>query len=124
MKRPIQILNVIICLAALVLLTGCICPHSEGRSPEVWGRVLDARTHAPIQGAKVFLAEPPQHATYTDEKGRFHMKATRNFVWARIAPDANWPNEKSAIMGISHTNYIPIGIAGGGDLGDIMLQSK
>jgi hypothetical protein len=67
------------------LLTGCLpIPHTTPRSDDVHGRVLDAITHAPIQGAKVFFDASPHHPTYTDEAGYFHRKAIRNFHWAYV----------------------------------------
>ena len=111
----------------LGLLTGCVpFPHTTERSPEVQGRVLDARTHAPIQGAKVSLTQSPQLSTYTDAAGHFRLRATRNFHLAYIAPEGHWPNRRDNYVAISHTNYFPFGFDDymGGNIGDILLKPK
>src|ERR1041385_5022179 len=63
----------------LSLITGCIYPHTTQRSPEVFGRVLDARNGTPIKSAKVFLTGHPAVSCATDRTGRFRLKATDNF---------------------------------------------
>lgn len=80
----------------LTLLTGCIIPypHTTVRSFEVHGRVLDARTRAPIQGAKVFLSEHPNVRSTTDATGKFRIKATHNFHLGAAVPEADWPPGK------------------------------
>jgi|ERR1035438_1265287 hypothetical protein len=124
----IKFLNYSICLLILVSLTGCFpWPHTTARSADVQGRVLDAHTHLPVEGAKVFLVQSPHHATYTDANGRFRLQATRQFKLASNE-GGGWPDTKSDIVEISHTNYTPHGFAagmsGGVDVGDILLKPK
>jgi hypothetical protein len=126
MKHLTKILNCSACILILGLLTGCVpIPHTTLRSPEVSGRVLDARTRAAIQGAKVFLVQSPHHTTYTDTNGHFHMKATRNFHFA-YNEGGGWPDRKNDTVEILHPNYVPHGFAAGdgGDIGDILLEPK
>src|SRR5690349_24698270 len=81
--------------ATLCLLAGCLpIPHTSLRSADVWGRVLDARTQAPIQGAKVCFSQSPHHTTYTDERGRFRLRATHDFHLAYVGSDGEWPDPK------------------------------
>ncbi len=107
------------------LLTGCLYPHTTRRSSEVYGRILDARTHAPVQDAKVFLTEHPKVLCTSDAAGRFRLKETHNFVllvgfgdgpgWP--GGDYWWPN-----ITVSRTNYVEQKIGGDfPDKGDIFL---
>ena len=118
-----------LCVSALFILCGCLpIPHSKPRSAETYGRVLDASTHLPIKGAKVFFAGKPHHTTYTDSQGHFRMKATKNHYFAYVAPDGDWPNGTSGLTGITFPGYISynydVGPYGGGDLGDILLKPE
>jgi hypothetical protein len=114
------------------LLTGCLpMPHTTLRSPEVRGRVLDASTHAPIQGAMVFLAEHPKVSCETDSAGYFWLKETRNFHTGAIPPEGDWPQREywEDMVTISHTNYASLRIDHwpvdkGSDKGDIFLVPK
>lgn len=95
-------------LAAIWLLSGCagFYPHTSERSNEVHGRVLDAKTHLPIKGAKVYFCDPPHHATHTDADGYFRMKAAKNFHWLAGADGSGYPNAKSNGICISHEGYL------------------
>ena len=124
MKQTIKLVQYAACLLMLALLTGCIWPHTTMRSSEVRGRVLDAKTRLPIEGAKVFFVQRPPHPTYTDAAGYFHLKTTRNFHFAYLPPEGDWPERKDSAMQISHTNYIPLGGSWSGDVGDILLKPK
>jgi hypothetical protein len=116
----------------LVLLTGCLpFPHTTLRSPEVRGRVLDARTQLPIESAKVFLTEHPQISCTTGHAGCFLLKATYNFHPGAIPPEGDWPARKywEDKVTISHPNYMPLRIdhwpfGKGDDKGDILLEPK
>jgi hypothetical protein len=133
MKRPI-ILSILIggigllILVALGYFSGFLVPHTTDRSGEVRGRVLDARTHAPIHGAKVYFVNSPHHPTYTDATGHFHMKATRNFHWAYVPPEGDWPDRKDKGMEVSYPGYQPYGFMpdtiSSIDVGDIVLKPK
>lgn len=119
-------------ILALGLMTGCLpLPHTTLRSPEVSGRVIDAHTHAPIRGVKVFLTEHPEILCKTDSAGQFLLKATRNFHLGSVPPEGDWPARKywDDKVTISHTNYVTIRIdhwpvEKGADKGDIFLEPK
>ena len=112
----------------LGLLTGCIWPHTTERLGDVRGRVLDARTHAPISQAKVYLYVSPHHTTYTDTNGNFHVKAVHQFHLGYLPPEGQWPDNKDSGMGISHPDYMPYGMLPdswrSNDLGNIFLTPK
>ncbi|HEU6449382.1 MAG TPA: hypothetical protein VFV23_13200 [Verrucomicrobiae bacterium] len=125
MKYSIKILKSTLPILFLSLLTGCLpWPHTTPRSNAASGRVLDAVTRKPIQGAKVSFLQPPEHAVYTDKNGYFYLKATRNFHWGYVTPGGDWPDNKDNNMQISHPNYIPIGGCWGTNSGDIFLTPK
>lgn len=106
----------------LSLMGGCLpWPHTTERSNAASGRVLDAKTHKPIEGAMIFLAQSPHHTTYTDKNGYFYLKATRNFHWA-YTEGGGWPDNKDNAMGISHPGYETLGNVWGTNSGDIFLQ--
>ena len=117
---------------ALTLGVGCIpMPHTTTRSLEIRGRVLDARTHAPIQGAMVFLTEQERVSCKTDTAGSFWLKETHNFHMGFVPPEGHWPQQKywsDHPVTISHTNYTPLRIddwrENGSDKGDIFLKPK
>ena len=88
------------------------------------GRVLDARTHAPIAGAKVFLVDAPHHTTYTDTAGHFLLRATRNFHLIYTPGGNDLPDPKDDAISITHPGYLPSGfLAGdGGRIADILMR--
>jgi hypothetical protein len=125
MKHWIKIFDRYACALLFIFLTGCLpYPHTTERSPEVSGTVIDARTRAPIQGAKVFLVQSPHHTTYTDVNGHFDLEATRNVHLGIITPGSDWPDRKDSVMEITHTNYLPIGGTWNGNAGEILLQPQ
>jgi hypothetical protein len=104
------------------LLGGCLpFPHFPQRSPEFQGRALDARTHAPVQGAKVFLTDRPSVSCKTDSSGNFRLGATHKFQISFLmlleARVADWPSREEGYTGltVSHTNYQPSGFFYQGD---------
>ena len=118
-------MRLILLILALGLLPGCMpWPHTTDRSQEVRGRVLDANTHTPVSGAKVFLVQSPHHPAYTDATGHFRLKATRNFHWAYPAPEGHWPDRKDSSMEIAHPDYLSIWGNWSGDVGDVLLKPK
>lgn len=122
-----KFLNCIVGVLGLALLTGCLpIPHTTDRSGEVRGRVLDARTRAPIQGAKIYFVNSPHHPTHTDATGYFHMKAIRNFHWAYVTPEGDWPGRKDKGIEVSYPHYLPHGFLPDTtrsiDVGDILLK--
>ena len=109
----------------LAALTGCLpYPHTTLRSPQITGRVIDAGTLQPIAGAKIYLVEPPHHATYTDDAGRFVLKEVRNQHWALIPSEGEWPRRKDDVVEISKAGYRGHGLveATPRDVGDIALE--
>jgi|SRR5882724_6046422 len=131
MKKDIMLSILIAGIMALIVValgyfSGFLVPHTTDRSGEVNGRVLDAITHAPIQGAKVCLIESPHHTIYTDATGHFHMKATRNFHWGYVPPEGDWPGRKDKSIEISYPGYQPYGFIPdtieSTDVGDIFLK--
>lgn len=119
-----KLAGVVTSLWVACLLQGCavmINPHSTERSGEVWGRVLDALTHYPINGAKVYFIQGPPQPTFTDTNGCFHIKATRDFNWMS---GADGSGRKMATRNISHTNYVTRTGDWEGDVGNIFLQPK
>lgn len=124
--RAVPLLSSLV-FSSICLLTGCLpIPHTTERTPEISGRVLDAQTHSPIQRAKIFLVQKPHHTTLTDASGRFRLKETRNFHWAYITPEGDWPDRKGNVIEIVHPGYKPHGFseAWAHDVGDILLQPK
>ena len=93
-------------ILASFLIGGCVpWPHNTPRSNAASGRVLDAVTHQPIEGATVELNTEPHHATRTDLNGYFFLKATKNFHWGYVPPEGEWPANKDNAMKISHPGY-------------------
>lgn len=118
-------MRLIAVILVLGLLTSCFpYVHSEQRSADFRGRVLDAQTHLPIKDAEIRLVQNPPHTTHTDANGYFHMKATRNWHYFVITPGADWPDSKIGDEIISRTNYVTIGGSWNGNVGDILLKPK
>jgi hypothetical protein len=101
----------LITLGALsLLLSGCggafsYSKHTTVRAPELRGRILDAKTHQPIEGAKVYFCEPPEHLVFTDTNGCFFMKAAINIHTGRDAAGGSSPPRKSDSVCISKEGY-------------------
>ena len=110
------------------LFAGCIpYPHTSERSREVRGRVLDARSHAPIEGARIFLTDHPATMCTTDATGSFRLKATHNFHFGVIPPEGDWPEQKYYWnkVTILYTNYVPRELDNFvTDVGDILLERR
>ena len=83
-----------------------LVPHTTQRSEELRGRVLDAKTRMPIQGAKVAFLQSPHHPTYTDAEGYFRMKATKQFHWGRDMAGGDQPRPKHTDLQVSHMDYV------------------
>jgi hypothetical protein len=111
----------------LGLAAGCLpIPHTTEHSPEVRGKVLDARTHAPIQGAKVFLYDHPRTSCETDSAGYFCLRATHNFHLAYVAPEGNWPQGTYYdTVDFSHRGYAAREITTFGEpIADVLLEPR
>ena len=108
-----------------IWLTGCLpIPNTTLRAPEVQGHVFDAKTLAPLQGAKVSFFQSPHHTINTDADGYFDMKSTRNFHWAMV-DGGGWPDGKDDIIEISHPGYVPYAFGAGAENGvKILLKPK
>jgi hypothetical protein len=54
------------------------------------------------------------------------MRATRNFHWAYVSPEGDWPNRKSNYTEISHPGYQPSGFDSSRDwdFGEILLKPE
>ena len=89
-----------------LLLTGCIVPRTEFRAAELRGRVIDAETHLPVSGAKVYFCVPPGEAVHTDANGYFLMKAAKATYWISGAGGSVYPIRKSNAIYISKKGYI------------------
>src|SRR5947207_13764190 len=71
-------LTLLLFMPIVCTLAGCIFPRTTMRSPEIGGRVHDARTGTPVQGAKVFIYDHPSTSCKTDAAGHFHLRKTLN----------------------------------------------
>ncbi len=111
--------------ATILVLTGCMSKRTEIRAPELRGRVLDADTHLPISGVKVFFSDPPEEAVYTGADGRFLMKESK-VTYSMSYGGHVYPIRKHSDICLSHTNYITLNFLRW-DIGDpmnILMKSK
>ena len=111
----------------LVPCAGCVLPipHTTASSREFSGRVLDAVTHAPVSGARVFLDEHPSTFCLTDNDGYFRLRGTKNFHWAYRVPEGDVPDAKGYdYVKVSHTNYLSQLIYTLDHKGDVLLVPK
>jgi hypothetical protein len=76
-------------------LAGCVLPEVRNsiKSPAIYGRVLDATTKAPIQGATIAFVEKPSINCQTGADGAFAIDATHNvhFLMLLGPCGADWP---------------------------------
>jgi hypothetical protein len=103
-----------------ILLDGCapsprgvfiLNPHTTIRSVPIDGQALDERTHAPIAGAKIYLAEHPEVTCISDSSGYFKLKETSNWhigTTGFFEPD-DYPRGEhwGPVITVAHTNYEP-----------------
>jgi hypothetical protein len=92
------------------------------RSLEVVGRILDSRTHAPIEGARVYFGEYPPADCTSDAAGHFRLRATAEIYRqhrARALTARPFGDELVA----THPKYRARGFHCG-EVGDIMLDPK
>jgi len=79
----------------LFILAGCAVPEiaTSIKSPSITGRVLDAKTGAPLQGATVALVEKPSVQCQTQADGSFVIDATHNvhFIAFLGMCGSEWP---------------------------------
>ena len=75
-----RILFQVCILACCICLVGCITgPSTDARSPEVSGRIVDAKSQQPLQGVSISLHDHPSIATTSDASGHFDLRGTKNF---------------------------------------------
>jgi hypothetical protein len=108
--RPKKLAGLCALLAAIWFMSGCggafsYSRHTTVRAPELRGRVLDAKTHQPIAGAKVYFCDPPEHAVFTDADGYFLMQAAVNIHTGRDAAGGSSPPPKSDSVCILKEGY-------------------
>jgi hypothetical protein len=123
MNQGMKLLRCGACALALALLAGCLYPHTSPRSPEFTGRVLDAETHAPIEGAKIVLLRHPHTSCKSDATGHFRLKETHN-CHLGIVPVAEGPSfprgDYASAVNVWHvgyeTKYLSCFDAHGGDV--------
>jgi len=104
-----RVLLLIACLAAAAGTSGCVLwPHTTDGTPEVRGRVIDARTQTPVYGAKIFISARPSISAESDITGHFRLKGTRSFHLAYVGAEAkDWPaGVATEDLTISHSNYL------------------
>jgi len=106
----------------LGIFAGCApIPHTTVKSFEVRGRVLEARTRAPIQGARIFFT------VQSDSEGYFKLKETRNFHFAVTAPEGDLPSREFwwSHVTISQANHLPRRLDDDfWDKGEVLLEPK
>jgi len=99
------------CAAVSITLSGCIIfPGTSQRTPELTGRVIDARTHHPVAAANIALHDAPKlRSTTTDANGRFRLAPTHNFHIVTYIGMCGGPapilRDLSASLDVSHPDY-------------------
>jgi hypothetical protein len=122
-------------LAAMMLLcTGC-WPERITSSPAAWGYVLDAKTHAPIVGAKAQVSytwraywsdlNPPQLSDLvtnlrpplvtSDSNGQFLIPREHEWVWESPLPDWNSYGSLVILQNGYKPGLFPLSTQGGQD---------
>jgi hypothetical protein len=86
-------------------------PHTSTRLEQITGKVLDERTHAPIEGAKIFLTEHPHVSCTSGSNGSFLIRGRENWHLVYLigaGNSANWPEGQKwePAITISHRNYL------------------
>jgi hypothetical protein len=131
MRQKEKLVKWAACALVVGLVTGCFpYPHTTRRSSEVSGTVLDARTRAPIKGAKVVQSEggtvdsPETRTRTTDAAGHFRLKVSHNFHLAIIGAGEgqDWPPPRHyEAVTISYPNYLSYEIQGWGEV-NVLLE--
>lgn len=75
-------------LAAVLALGGCVL-YPAPITETISGSVTDADTNAPIAAARIYLAEFPEHETFTAPDGHFALSATRKWKFVLVGSDMN-----------------------------------
>jgi hypothetical protein len=95
---------------ATLALPACVpCIGTTSRFDGAHGQVLDARTHRPLAGALVQIADRPSVAARTDLAGEFALRKRRNVYFfivlgicgGTIPVGETWSDE----LKISHPGY-------------------
>jgi hypothetical protein len=126
----------IIGLALCVSLAGCIeGPSTDTRSPEVSGRIVDAKSQQPLRGVSITLHDHPAIATTSDATGLFVLRGTKNFhlftllgICSTSFPEGKYyhdtldfTNAGYLPLSISARQYLPAGITNA-DSGHLTLR--
>ncbi|MBX7255348.1 MAG: carboxypeptidase-like regulatory domain-containing protein [Candidatus Hydrogenedentes bacterium] len=115
-----RIAIVALCLGVLGCIIPVPIPGKEKVSDELFGRVIDAQTKAPIEGVKVRVvgysdsdsearkAHRPE--TTTDRDGKFHLPADQHFYLVSFhtpCPIYHFPptGEHSSTLLLTHPDY-------------------
>jgi hypothetical protein len=108
--NPQKLAGLCAVLTATWFMSGCgglysNSRHTTLRAPELHGRVLDAKTQQPIEGARVYFCDPPEHAVFTDTNGYFFMKAATNYHTGRNAAGGSMLSPKPDTVCVSKDGY-------------------
>ena len=72
-------------ILGICILAGCFPALSTSvKSPAIYGRILDASTKAPIQGAKITFVDRPTISCDSGPSGSFVIDATHNVHFLKI----------------------------------------
>lgn len=101
-------------LCVVLLLVGCLpLPYRNPTSAEVRGKVLNAYTGKPIEGAQIALLFRPKHATKTDNLGNFRLSASYQwhlFVTIQLAACPPTEDRFDSTIYIQHPEYTETGM--------------
>ena len=119
MRASVKISLACLCLIAT---SGCIIPYpnTTQSSPEIRGRVLDATTHKPIQGAQIAVIGRPNTTVISDASGSYHLPAYHSFHLAfmpGICGSYDLPQglPYTDTIDFTCTNYLPVRIDSAAD---------
>ncbi|TVO52629.1 hypothetical protein [Denitromonas halophila] len=91
-------------VAPLIGLCGCV-PSPFYESPRVNGRVVAADTNIPIEGARAFLEEYPEHQATTDDRGMFYLDSLSKYHWCFLLPDACLPFWQKGTLSVDFPGF-------------------
>ena len=100
-------LKLVVVLVVASWTLGCV-PMRYTSGPATKGRVVDAVTHAPIQGAFVTLTRSKGNAaqTSTSKDGEFHHRSRHRWYWLNLFhPSSSKPILQPAVLTIDAGSY-------------------
>jgi hypothetical protein len=106
--------NRLLVLALGGLAGGCLwpVPWMSLKSPEIEGRVIDAATKEPVEGALVSVHHEPSLRIKTDAKGRFLLRETENVHLGHVHANGKEKPPEAPYRGdefdVSKPGYRPI----------------